>query len=115
MRFDMTCVDLSVEDMLSCSFGLSRREVAILLAMLEAGGWVPVAAIASRAGRDRSVVQRSMQKLIRKGIAERSQHNREAGGYEYLYRAKDKGAIKRAILEKSRSFCQVVQARVGEW
>lgn len=111
----MTCAGLSAEDLLACSFGLSKREVAVLIRMMEARDWVPVAAIALRAGRDRSVVQRSMQKLVRKGIAVRSQRNREGGGYEYLYRAADKAAIKGAILEKSRSFCAMVAARVREW
>ncbi len=145
----MTCIDLSVEDLLGCSFGLSKREVAVLLKLLHAGdlgasgpksavmpgntahrnrdaisiasgsaaseGWAPVSDVAAKTLRDRSVVQRSLQKLVEKGIAERSQRNRTGGGYEYLYRARDKAAIKRAIMEKSRMFCRMVGAQVREW
>ncbi len=111
----MTCTGLSVEDLLSCSFGLSRREVAVLLRILHAGDWVPVSDIAAKTRRDRSVVQRTLQKLVGKGIAERSQRNRAGGGYEYLYMARDKKALKRAILEKSRMFCLKVAAQVREW
>jgi len=111
----MTCIDLSVEDLLGCSFGLSKREVAVLLKLLLFRSWVPVSDVAAKTLRDRSVVQRSLQKLVEKGIAERSQRNRAGGGYEYLYRARDKAALKRAMIEKSRAFCRAVAAQVGQW
>jgi predicted transcriptional regulator len=131
MGIDMTCTGLSVEDLLGCSFGLSKREVAVLLRLLHAPdhgasgpkssgstaseGWVPVSDIAAKTRRDRSVVQRTLQKLVEKGIAERSQRNRPGGGYEYLYKASDKKALKAAITEKSRMFCLKVAAQVREW
>jgi len=115
MGIDMTCIDLSVADLLRCSFGLSKREVAVLVRMLETGSWMPVSGIAAQSRRDRSVVQRALFSLIRKGIVERSQRNRAGGGYEYLYRAHDKRALKRAILEKSRVFCQMVAGQVRQW
>lgn len=111
----MTCIDLSVEDLLGCSFGLSKREVAILLRMLEAGGWMPVSRIAAQTRRDRSVVQRALAALAQKGIVERSQRNRAGGGYEYLYRAKGKKALKRTILGKSRTFCRMLAGQVRQW
>ncbi len=111
----MTCIDLSVEDLLRCSFGLGRREVSVLMKLLDDGGWLAVSAIAPLSGRDRSVVQRALTLLIERGLAERSQRNRERGGYEYLYRAKDKAAIKRTILEKSRAFCRLVAEEVRGW
>lgn len=111
----MTCIDLSVEDLIRCSFGLSKREVVVLLRMLEAGDWMPISSIAALSRRDRSVVQRALSALCRKGIAERDQRNRETGGYEYLYRAKDKRAIKRAIAEKSGAFMAMVQKQVRQW
>jgi predicted transcriptional regulator len=115
MGIDMTCIDLSVEDLLGCSFGLSKREVAVLLRLLHAREWVPVSDIAAKTRRDRSVVQRTLQKLVEKGIAERSQHNRPGGGYEFLYKARGKKALKAAITEKSRMFCLKVAAQVREW
>jgi predicted transcriptional regulator len=115
MGIDMTCIDLSVADLLRCSFGLSKREVAVLLRMLEGDGWMPVSGIAAESRRDRSVVQRALFLLVKKGIVERSQRNRAGGGYEYLYRARDKSALKRAILEKSRLFCRMVAGQVRQW
>ncbi|MCI0503906.1 helix-turn-helix domain-containing protein [Candidatus Micrarchaeota archaeon] len=115
MGIDMTCIDLSVDDLLGCSFGLTKREVAVLLCMLQGGGWMPVSKIARISQRDRSVVQRAILTLVNTGIVERSQRNREGGGYEYLYRASGKAALKRSILDKSRAFCARVAAQVRQW
>ncbi len=115
MAIDMTCADISAEDLLRCSFGLSGREVAVLLTMLDDGGWMTVSAIAGRSRRDRSVAQRALASLLSKGVAERDQRNRAGGGYEYVYRARGRRAIRRAILMKSRAFCAMVAERVREW
>jgi predicted transcriptional regulator len=115
MKLDMTCIDISVEDLLECSFGLSRREVAILLRLLDTGDWLPVSAIAARSRRDRSVVQRGLSSLITRGLIMRDQRNRARGGYEFIYRAADKGRMKKAVLEKSVRFSAMVRRRVRDW
>ncbi len=115
MGIDMTCIDLSVEDLLSCSFGLSNREVLIFLRLLEAGDWMPVSALASRSRKDRSVVQRGLSSLMAKNLAERDQRNRPRGGYEYLYRAKGKKEIKAVMIAKSRAFSAMVSEAVRRW
>jgi predicted transcriptional regulator len=115
MEIDMTCIDLSVEDLLRCSFGLSEREVAVLLRLLEGGGWLPISRISSLSRRDRSVVQRALASLMAKGIVERDQHNLAGGGYEFLYRARDKPMIKRLIIGKSRAFSAMVRESVEGW
>lgn len=115
MDIDMTCIDLSVEDLLRCSLGLSAREVAVLLSLLRSGGWLKVAKISALSRRDRSVVQRALLSLMRKGIIERDQHNLDGGGYEFLYRARDKKMIKRLIIGKSRAFSAMVEASVRGW
>ncbi len=115
MDIDMTCIDLSVSDLLACSLGLSKREVAVLLRLLESRGWLTISEIASRSRRDRSVVQRALASLSAKGVVERDQRNRPGGGYEYLYRAKGKKEIKRSISGKSRAFCAMVDERLRRW
>jgi predicted transcriptional regulator len=115
MSLDMTCIGLSVGDLLRCSYGLSKREAAVLLRMLEGGGWMSVSRIAMLSRRDRSVVQRALARLESRGAVEREQHNRDRGGYEYLYRARGKAAMKRTIREKSRNFCRMVEGVVASW
>ncbi len=115
MDIDMTCIDLSVSDLLACSLGLSRREVAVLMRLLESRGWLTISEISSLSRRDRSVVQRALASLSAKGVVERDQRNRAGGGYEFLYRAKGKKEIKRSILAKSRSFCSMVEGKLRRW
>ncbi len=115
MDIDMTCIDLSVEDLLACALGLSKREVAVLLGLLEDGGWLAISDLSASSRRDRSVVQRALLSMIRKGIVERDQHNLDRGGYEFLYRARDKRMIKRLILGKSRAFSEMVRDRLRRW
>ncbi|MEW6722944.1 MAG: helix-turn-helix domain-containing protein [Candidatus Micrarchaeota archaeon] len=115
MKMDMTCIDISIEDLLGCSFGLSRREVSILLRMLDAGGWMPVSTLAARSRRDRSVVQRGLASLMERGLVMRDHRNRARGGYEFIYRAADKGKIRKAVLEKSARFSSMVEGRVRDW
>ena len=100
---------------LRCAFGLSKREVSVLLRLLESGGWLTVSGISARSGRDRSVVQRAILSLMRKGIVERDHHNRAGGGYEYVYRAADKKRIKKSILEKRRAFSTMVDESLRRW
>lgn len=115
MNIDMSCIDLTVEDLLRCAFGLSKREVSVLLKLLESGQWLTVSSVSARSGRDRSVVQRAILSLMRKGIVERDHRNRPGGGYEYVYRASDKRRIKRAILEKRRAFSMMVDESLRRW
>jgi predicted transcriptional regulator len=115
MALNMACVDISIEDLVGCSFGLSRQEVAAFMCLLGSKGWISVVGLSSCMKRDRSVVQRGLSSLLRKGLIEREQANKEGGGYEYLYRAKDKTQIKKAILAKSRAFSRMVQETTRGW
>lgn len=112
---DLSCMDLSIEDMLQCSFGLSKLELSVLLALLRRDGWTSTSSLAKSIGKDRSVVQRGISSLLGKNLAQREQSNRERGGYEYLYRARDKAAIKKRILGNARAFCMMVRETVNSW
>lgn len=112
---DLSCMDLSIEDMLRCSFGLSKLELSLMLALLGKNGWTSTGSLAKTLGKDRSVVQRGISSLMGKGLAEREQSNKERGGYEYVYRARDKEAIKKLILANARAFCKMVGDTVRSW
>ncbi|VVC04223.1 Sugar-specific transcriptional regulator TrmB [Candidatus Bilamarchaeum dharawalense] len=115
MNLNLSCIDLSVKDLLQCSFGLSKQEVSIFINLLGRKDWVTVAEISKIAKRDRSVVQRALTSLVDKTLVERDQKNKLGGGYEFLYRTKDKKMIKNAILEKSRAFSLMVQGQIRQW
>jgi len=115
MRLNLSCIDLSMEDLLRCSFGLSKGEVLVLQALLEEDGWVPTSRISSIVGRDRSVVQRGLSSLLEKGLIRREHHNKAGGGFEFLYMATDKRMIKRSILGKAKAFSDIVKRTVSSW
>lgn len=115
LMVDMSCIDLSVEDLLRCSFGLSRLEVTVFMKLLKNKKYVSVSHLSATLGRERSVVQRGLAGLMKKGLAQRDQSNKDRGGYEFLYKAKNKDAIKSSIVEKSRGFCKIVQKTADDW
>jgi predicted transcriptional regulator len=112
---DLSCIDLSVEDLLRCSFGLSRLEVTVFMKLLKSKEYVSVSYLSASLGRERSVVQRGLAGLMKKGLTQRDQSNKDRGGYEFLYKAKNKNAIKASIVEKSRCFCKLVQKTTSHW
>ncbi len=112
---DLSCVDLSVSDLLKCSFGLSQLELEVLTALLETDGMTGVSELSDKMDRDRSVVQRGLSSLMEKSLVRREQSNKDGGGYLYLYCANGKKKIKKSILEKSRSFCSLVKETVNRW
>jgi predicted transcriptional regulator len=108
-------MDLSIEDMLQCSFGLSKLELSVFLALLKNKEWTSTSSLATRIRKDRSVVQRGIASLLKKGLAEREQSNKERGGYEYVYHAKNKQEIKKLILGNAQAFCAMVKETVRSW
>ena len=114
-NLDMTCIDITLEDLLGCSLGISKAKAVLLSAMMEEKDWTTVASVASRLKKDRSVVQRELSSLHKKGLVSREQRNKSSGGYEYVYRAEDRKALKSAISEKSRAFVAMVNKKISNW
>jgi len=115
MELNMSCLSITVEDLLRCSFGLSKLEVRVLTRLLRSPDWMAVAPLSKAMRKDRSVIQRGLSSLMAKGLIERDHHNKGSGGYEFLYRAKDKRMMKESILEKSRAFSIMVRETVKDW
>ena len=115
MDLNMSCMSITIDDLLRCSFGLSKLEVRVLMRLMDAPSWSAIPPIARSMGRDRSLIQKGLSSLLSKGIIEREQRNKPSGGYEYLYRAKDKRMIRRAILDRGRAFSLMVQEKVRRW
>lgn len=112
---DMTCIDITIEDLFSCSFGISKAKAVLLVTLMDEKDWTTVASVASRLGKDRSVVQRELASLHGKGLVSREQRNKPSGGFEFLYKAKDRRAIKGAISEKSRAFFGMIKGKLDGW
>jgi predicted transcriptional regulator len=66
-------------DLLCCAFGLRSSEIDVYFSLL--GGTRTVEDLERKIDRDRSTVQRILQKLDRKGLIEREKKRIERGGY----------------------------------
>ena len=82
--------------MLCCAFGLRDSELDVYFSLLS--GLRSVEDISEKVGKDRSTVQRVLNKLHTKGLVVRETQNIPRGGYFYEYRAVESDQIRDQIL-----------------
>ncbi len=83
-------------DLLCCAFGLRNSELDVYFELIS--GPKTVEQIAERIKRDRSTVQRVLNKLHSKGLVMRNTHKIQRGGYYYEYSAEDTEVVREQIL-----------------
>ena len=83
-------------DLLCCAFGLRNSELDVYFELIS--GSKNVEQIAERINRDRSTVQRVLNKLHSKGLVMRDTHKIQRGGYYYEYSAEDTEIVRNQIL-----------------
>jgi predicted transcriptional regulator len=84
------------EDLLCCAFGLRDSEIAVYLYLVE--GPKTVEEIAVVVEKDRSTIQRILNRLHKKDLVERRTQSIERGGYYYEYIAKSTDRVRNEIL-----------------
>ncbi|TFG34990.1 MarR family transcriptional regulator [Candidatus Thorarchaeota archaeon] len=85
-------------DLLCCAFGLRNSELDVYFSLIS--GLNTVEDIAEKIGKDRSTVQRILNKLHAKGLVLREIQNIPRGGYFYEYRAEASETIRNQILDQ---------------
>ena len=83
-------------DLLCCAFGLRNSELDVYFDLIS--GPKTVEQIAERVKRDRSTVQRVLNKLHSKGLVMRNTHKIQRGGYYYEYSAEETEVVRDQIL-----------------
>lgn len=83
-------------DLLCCAFGLRSSELDVFFSLVS--GPKTVETISERIGKDRSTVQRVLNKLHSKGLVKRDTRNIQRGGYFYEYSAEDTDIVRDQIL-----------------
>lgn len=83
-------------DLLCCAFGLRNSELDVYFDLIS--GPKTVEQIAERVKRDRSTVQRVLNKLHSKGLVMRNTHKIQRGGYYYEYSAEETEVVRNQIL-----------------
>ena len=85
-------------DLLCCAFGLRNSELDVYFSLIS--GPKTVEQIAERIRKDRSTVQRVLNKLHSKGLAKRDTHKIQRGGYFYEYSAEKSEIVRDQILSQ---------------
>ena len=85
-------------DLLCCAFGLRSSEIDTFFSLIS--GPKTVEQITEIIGKDRSTVQRVLNKLHKKNLVERTTQFLERGGYYYEYSAKSTEDVREEILSQ---------------
>lgn len=85
-------------DLLCCAFGLRSTEIDTYFALVS--GPKTVKQIATLIGRDRSTVQRVIQKLVKKGLIEGEERAFDRGGTYNVYSAISPDEVREEILAR---------------
>jgi predicted transcriptional regulator len=83
-------------DLLCCAFGLRNSELDVYFSLI--AGLKTVEEIADQIGKDRSTVQRVLNKLHSKGLVRRESQRIERGGYFFVYSAQSTEFVREQIL-----------------
>ncbi len=85
-------------DLLCCAFGLRNSELDVYFSLIS--GPKTAEQIADRIGKDRSTVQRVLNKLHSKGLAKREAQTIDRGGYFFEYSAVSTEVVREQILSQ---------------
>jgi predicted transcriptional regulator len=109
------CRGFRFSELLRCSFGLTKGEYSLLMALLKASRQLSVQEVSGLAGVDRSTAQKALSRLLEKGLVLRRQLNQSPGGYVYLYWPQKKPQIKRRVLMVINDWHKHVRKEVSAW
>ena len=94
---DFACKKVSLEDLVRCSFALSKTEYNLLMFMARDGFSGSASEAGKKLGLERTTIQKAFSVLLEKKLVSRRQLNLEAGGYVFSYKSIEKKALKEMI------------------
>ncbi len=94
MMIDFACKKINVDDIIRCSFGLSKSELSLFLLLQKKSSFLSAQQVADLIGKDITTSQRLLKRLYSVGVIDRRQHNLKKGGYTYIYMVYDRSIIK---------------------
>ena len=101
------------DEVLSCLFGLNSLETEIYFFLL--GKEMDIKTLASVVERERSVVYRSLQKLIYSNLCRKKKKVFPRGGYYFVYSSVEPEKVKEFILKKLKRMEEHLQMVLGEF
>jgi len=112
---DFACKRFDLRDIVKCSLGLTKADLAVFEFLLKRQGSHRTEEIARQLRVDSSTVQRAVKKLHEKNLLKRTQRNLEGGGYVFEYQANDKKMIRAIIMDLVNSWTKRVEQELERW
>lgn len=113
---NFACKKFNVEEIVKCSFGLSKSEYGILKFLLSNDNKrFTTEEISRELKLDKSTIQRSIKRLHGKGLVIRGQKNQSRGGYLFFYLVKDKKIIRQMMLDVIDNWSLGVKKELINW
>ncbi|MDY6765259.1 MAG: helix-turn-helix domain-containing protein [Halobacteria archaeon] len=106
--------DPELDELLRCIFDIQVHDTETYFVLLENPSST-VTELAERMEKDRSGVNRSLIKLIDKGLAERRDRLLDTGGYVYQYTATPLPEVKDMMHEALDEWVEMMHERIDEF
>lgn len=111
---EFACKSIDLKQIVCCGLGISRAEYA-LLERLAGKESFTVADAAGVLEVDRTAVQKSLQRLLERGLVLRRQLNLEKGGYVFVYRVADRKSLREQLKKTVRSWASSAEKELEKW
>lgn len=95
---NFSCKRVKKEDLIRCSFGLSKSEYNLLLFLFKHNKGLTATEIGDKLSIDRTTVQKSIKLLLSKTLVIRKQRNLSKGGYTFIYYSENVNEIKHRMI-----------------
>ncbi|MFP4116693.1 MAG: helix-turn-helix domain-containing protein [Candidatus Aenigmatarchaeota archaeon] len=110
---DFACKTIEVQELIRCSFQLSKTDYKVLRRLMEEEKRAKE--LAGDLDLERSTVQKSLTKLMERDLVSRRQYNISTGGYRYAYIAKDKEEIKKEVRSLIDDWSSSAKEAIEDW
>ena len=116
MKIEFACKNLNPDDIIMCSFNLTKTEFRIFEYLVKNGGkWFNTNEISLALDIGLSTAQKGVKKLCDGKIVRQSQKNIPGGGYFFVYRIINKPELRKIILTIIRKWVHNVESEINNW
>lgn len=107
---DFACKSVKIEEVIKCSFGLTKAELGVLNFLLKhLSTQFSSDDLAEKTKLDLSTIQRTLKKLHERDILLRTQKNMDSGGYFFVYELKNKKHIHDLLMKNIQGWVKRVE------
>lgn len=113
---DFACREFNLDQIIKCSFGLTKAEYSLLTSALEyKEEYFTAEELSKKIGLNLSTVQRGVKKLYEEKVLQRKQNNLEGGGYIYIYKVIPRQELRKLLLKTINNWTKRVETEINKW